>query len=569
MGEQAQSTQSKMLSWKGALEHFRGLMGNYGNLPMDAIYSAWGRALGYWANQPNVQNARVKAINPLPADFTKEELGEFLRNPQNSELHLQQVSEGLKWTNYSWFKTGKSYQDMLTFHKYAKPNHITKDEAASDGFLREHRLVDKLLKETHLKAVGHEIAGQALSQGKVFYVPRYTVDKSHNTVSTFFMQELPKAWTTIIGLNNISKYTVSFNLMYFLTPGTDYRQFGDLFEPYMKDFSEWIEDGKSKAQRRQKFVYASRNNERIEGMRDVWQQNGRWFYYVSLPIDRVWTFEIDDTTPIVATPFTGLMQTYAQQSDYEAAQLSLIMNPLIKIFTGEIPYYSSDTAKEDDGFRLSVEMRNMFEAMWNQLMAATNTGGTAFYTAPVQNIKSHDYAESANANQISQSFLNYGVSKSGLSSLVAVTPDPHQGFQEYAAKLESKFAQCVYRSFEQMLNYILNNQLNLTYSWDVRVFGDIYSDAQTRADALKQIDKGDLSAYWILSALDDESILDKVTMCEVVKASGLTELLEPPQTSYTQSNKSQPKSDTGGAPTKDQTQVEETKIEKQVEITEE
>ena len=233
MEEQAQTTQTKMSSWKGALERFRGLMGNYADLPMDAIYSAWGRAMGYWANQPNVQNARVKAINPLPADVTKEELGEFLRNPQNNELGLQQVSEGLRWTNYSWFKTIKSYQDMLNFHKYAKPNHITKDEATSDGFLREHRLVDKFLKKTNLRSEGHRIAGQALAQGKVFYVPRYSVDKSHNAVNTFFMQELPKSWTTIIGFNNISTYTVSFNLMYFMTPGTDYRQFGDLFSPFI------------------------------------------------------------------------------------------------------------------------------------------------------------------------------------------------------------------------------------------------------------------------------------------------------------------------------------------------
>lgn len=557
MAEQAQSTQSKMLSWKGALEHFRGLMGNYGNLSMDAIYSAWGRAIGYWANQPNVQNARVKAINPLPADFTKEELGEFLRNPQNSELPLQQVSEGLKWTNYSWFKTIKSYQDMLTFHKYAKPNHITKDEAASDSFLREHRLVDKLLKETHLKAVGHEIAGQALSQGKVCYVPRYSVDKSHNTVNTFFMQELPKAWTTIIGLNNISKYTVSFNLMYFMQPGTDYRQFGDLFEPYMKDFSEWIEDGKSKAQRRQKFVYASRNNERIEGVRDVWQQNGKWFYYVSLPIDRVWTFEIDDTTPIVATPFTGLMQTYAQQSDYEAAQLSLIMNPLIKIFTGEIPYYSSDTAKEDDGFRLSVEMRAVFEAFWNKLMEATNTGGTAFYTAPVQNIHGWDYPEASNANDISKKFLEYGMAKSGLESLIATIDRPTEEMVKAAEKLEPRFAQPIYRTFEKMLNYILNDQLSLRYSWSVHIFGDIYSDEQTRADCLKLIDKGSISAYLKLCALDDISLLDMVSMTNLVSASGLLEELSVPPTAFTQSSKSQPKSDTNGAPTKTEQQKQE------------
>lgn len=568
MAEQTQKAEQTKSSFDGIFERFRGLMSAYGTLPAASLYSAFGRAFGsYWANQPSVQNSRVKALNPLPADVTKEELGEFLRNPQNGELPLQQVSEGLKWTNYSWFKTLKSYSDMLAFHSYAIPQYITADELASDSFKREYKLVDKLIKASQLKATGHKIAGQALSQGKVFYVPRYTVDKSHNTVGTFFMQELPKAWTTIIGLNNISTYTVSFNLMYFMTPGTDYRQFGDLFEPYMKDFNDWLEADTRKAFKG-KFVYASRNNaiDSLEYDVKAWAQNGRWFYYVSLPIDRVWTFEIDDSTAIVASPFSGLMQTYAQQSDYEAAQLSLIMNPLIKIFTGEVPYYKANEAREDNGYRMTHEAMEYFMYVWQMLMQANNTGGTAMYLAPVENIKSHDYAESANANQISQSFLNYGVSKSGLSSLVAVTPDPHQGFQEYAAKLESKFAQCVYHSFKKMLDYIIGT-LNLQYGFKVHIFGDIYSDDTVRANCLKQIDKGDLSAYFILAALDDESILDKVTMCRVVKSSGLTELLEPPQTSYTQSNKSQPKSDTGGAPQKQPSEQQEYQIEKQTEST--
>lgn len=543
-------TIEKKSSYSAILERMRSLAANYANLPMDNIYAAFGRAMGSWANFAPVQNSRLKAIGTLPADYDKESLGEFLRNPQNNERPLRQIAEGLKWSTYSFYKIHKSYADMLSFRNYVIPQSATADEIKSDTFKREYKLVDKFVKALDIKSVGHKIAGEAIVNGKVFYVPRYSIDRSHNKVNYFFLQRLPQNWTILEGLNNISGYTVSFDLTYFLQIGTDYRQFGDLFTPYMDSFNEWLTEDNRKPIKG-KYVYASRNNaDSFEYNVRAWTQNGRSFYYVSLPIDKVWVFQIDDTTPIVASPLSGLMQTFAQQADYEAAQLSLIMNPLIKIFTGEIPYYSSDTAKEDDGFRLSVEMRAVFEAFWNQLMAATNTGGTAFYTAPVQNIKSHDYAESANANQISQSFLNYGVSKSGLSSLVATTPDPHQGFQEYAAKLESKFAQCVYRSFEQMLNYILNNQLNLTYSWDVRVFGDIYSDVQTRADALKQIDKGDLSAYWILAALDDESILDKVTMCEVVKASGLIELLEPPQLSYTQSNRTSPKSDTNGAPTK-------------------
>ena len=80
----------------------------------DAFYSAFSR-VGYGLNnEPFINNMRVKAINPLPADYTKEELGEFLLSPQTSELQLRKVAEALKWTAYPLFKISKSYSDILS-----------------------------------------------------------------------------------------------------------------------------------------------------------------------------------------------------------------------------------------------------------------------------------------------------------------------------------------------------------------------------------------------------------------------------------------------------------------------
>lgn len=562
MAEQTRKTQS---SYAPIIERMNNIMGQYSGLPLDSVYNAFGRTMGYWANQPQLQNSRVKSLNPLPCDYSKDELNEFLKSPQNSEYQLQQIGEGLKWTNYPWFKDIKSYADMLQFHSLVLPQHATADEIKSDGFKREYRLVSKIVKALNPRANGRKATMQAGTQGKVFYVPRYSIDRSHNKVNTFFMQELPKQWCTIIGKNSISEWTISFNLMYFMTPGTDYRQFGDLFEPYMQDFNNWVTADTRKAFKG-KYIYASRNNAEFENKIKVWQQNGRWFYYVSLPIDRVWTFEIDGSTAIVASPFSGLMQTFAQQSDYEAAQLSLVLNPLIKIFTGEIPYYESNQAKEDDGYRLSIGGRALFEALFNQLMAQNNTSGTAFFTAPVKNISSHNYAESANANEVSNSFLTYGGNKTGLNALIPITENPHQGVAEYSAKLEAQFAQRIYDIFSNMVNHILES-LNLRFEWRVSFWGNIYSDELVRSHALKLIDKGDLYGWYLLCSLDDISIYERTNINGIVSDSGLMELLQVPQTAYTQSSKSQPKSDTGGSPTKTEMEVTETKIEKQTEST--
>lgn len=564
---QPKATQSQEQStYAPIINRMNSIMSAYGNLPIDSLYSAFGRASAYWANMPSVQNSRIKALNPLPCDFSKAELNSFLVNPQNSELQLQQVGEGLRWTAYSWQKLIKSYADMLQFHSYAIPQHITADELKSDEFKREFRLVDKIIKALSPRSFGQKAAMQALTQGKVFYVPRYSVDKSHNKVNHFFMQELPKQWCTIIGENSVSDWVVSFNLMYFMQMGTDFRQFGDLFTPYMSDFNDWLmtPENKRKQFKNEKFVYATRNNTYEQGLRSAWVQDGRFFYYVSLPIEKVWTFEIDESTAIVASPLSGLMQTFAQQADYEAAQLSLILNPLIKIFTGEIPYYSANEAKEDDGFRLSLGGRAVFEEFWRNLMASNNTAGTAFFTAPVQNIRSHDYPESANSNSVASSFLNYGLAKSGSQGVIPITNQPTEEAVKASEKLEPKYAQAIYGTMERMVNYILNNELNLNWEYNVRVFGDIYSDDIVRANALKELNNGDVSAFFILAALDEQSILDKAVMCDMVRSIELLDKLQAPQTAYTQSGRNTPKSDTNGAPTKTETKKKTDEIDKSV-----
>lgn len=535
-------------------------------LSQEAIAEAFYNAGVSLANQPQLQNARVKAISSLPVDYTKEDIGAFLRNPYGNESALRQTAEVLRWTAYPFFKIGKTYQDIATYRYYSAPLYLSAGEAESKEFVREATLIDKLTRALSPNVYAHKITGQVMSAGKVFYTLRVSVDKPHNAVNHAFMQQLPQDWCTIIGYNSVSGYTVSFNMMYFLTPGTDWRQYGDLFAPYVDDFEKMFvrPEGKSKGE----YAYASRTrrghtvespngkmqfypvnvNAAGAGRPQVWEQNGRWMYYVSLPIEKVWTFEIDDATPATASPLSGLMLTYAQQSDYEAAQLSLLLNPLIKIFTGEMPYYDSKVTQKDDAYRLSNGGRIMFQALFDQLMARNNTAGTTFFMAPVENIKSHDFAESANANDISESFNRYGMEKAGLTGLIPATDDVKASQVDVAAKLESRFATAtIYAQFERMMNW-LYSALNLRYEWQFKMFGSALTEAADRDNALRAIANGDISAHFVLAALDGESWLTKISQMQVVKASGMLDMLIPPLTSYTAKQDSSGLPPQGGRP---------------------
>ena len=521
---------------------------------LDTI-GASGNAVEYakaWID-PSIQNDRIKNIGTLPIHYSKEDINLFLENAPNYERSLAQVSQSTRWTNYPYFKVAKSYADMLTYRHYSFPQFSSDEDFSSKGFEREYRLVDSLEKKFFNSLSPQGIAQQAMEEGKVFYVPRYDVDKSHNKINYAFLQRLPQNRTRIIGYNNVSRYTLSFDLMYFTQLGTDPKQFGDLFDPYLDDFYDFINSGNVKKNPK-KYAYASgfkpsaealqkiksKNNKSVE----VWSQDGRWMYYVALPIDRVFTFEIDSSTPVVVSPLASLMLTFLQQHQYEACQLSLVTNPLIKIFTGEIPYRDENLTADDDEIRLSPGGRKLYEAYWNELMRLTNTGGTAMYSAPFQNIRSHDFPAAANANETSSSFLQYGMEKTGLTALIPVTDKPAQGTGVFSGKLEAQFPKAIYDCFTRMMESIYAT-LNLAFEWNFKMFGDIYNDGQTRQDAEKELAIGDMHQRFILAAMDGVSLLDKITMSKMAKALHYEDYLIPPQTAYTQG---------GGRPTGTQEQ---------------
>lgn len=558
-----EETQTRKGVYREAIDRFNAISSQYsGILSAQAFASAFSRAGFGMANQPDLQNSRVKGISSLPVDYTKDQIGEFLRFPYAHEQEIRETSEILRWTNYPYFKIIKTYADIPTDRYYYKPKYLTKDAAKEKDFEREAILLDKLNKELRPEITLHKIRGEALLQGKAIYATRYQVDRSHSLINYAFLEQLPIDWCTIIGRNNISGWTVSFNMMYFLQPGITIDQYGDLFLPYVDAFEAMF---KEKEEDGTKFVYASKNNsvtlrrggDRIEffpenvdpdspGNPRVFQQNGTWAYYVSLPIDRVWVFEIDDSTPAIIPPLAGMMLTYAQQSDFEEIQKTLYTNPLVKIFTGEIPYFTDDGTRTEDTYKLSDGGRILFQYLFEELMASNNTAGTAFYMAPVENIKSHDYAESANANEISTTFNQYAGSKAGLAALIPVDKDIKAAQVEVARLIESRYSTaCIYPQFERMMNWIYRT-LNLRHEWEFKVFGTIFTDEQIRKDAEAEFARGDMSALFVIAALDGMSWLDKIAMLRTMDASGIMDMFQIPETAYTQSGKLKSPDSTNG-----------------------
>lgn len=526
----------------------RALSTQYGNMPVSNLISAFNAASGplgigsMYTPNPYIQNRRVKSIATRPAGYGKDAVADFVQSPDGNERELRAVEKGLEYTAYPMYHTRTVYQNLLTYHSYVAPSFTDREDAERDGFWREWKLLEKLRKKLCPKDTCHELAGRALQEGKVFVAPRVSVDKSHNAVNYAFLQRLPSDWVKIVGYNNVSKYTVAFDLMYFAQMGTDWRQFGDLFEPYIDDWLSSLSPRPALTENR-KIVYAARTGLDMGAVRrgagddvEAVYQNGRWFYWVTLPAGRVFPMEVDDAEDNAVPPFTGLFLDLIQLSQMEQIQLELLQNPLVSILHGEIPYWNEQRDNISDAYKLSDAGRRLFEALWYQMLAENSTSGVGLFMAPLLNMKLESLSEAPGAiNIVSQGYEDT-MAKAGLTAIIPVSAEARAGAVNVSLAIESRFPQTIYRCFERMMRGIFQ-RMNLNYEWDFHMFGDLATDKEREENLRKEMTLGILPAAIEFNAMRDRSILDDMAWSDAVVASKLIERRLPLISSYNASNK--------------------------------
>lgn len=530
-------------SYREFFEDFRTLAKQYGGMSADNVLAAYARA-----TDPFIQNNRVKRISSLPVDYTKDQIAKMIVAPNGNEKPLRETAHALEWSAYPFFKIRKTYQEINTYRYYTYPLYI-EDGEDMEAVKREWKLLDKLNRRLRPDACAHKIAGQVMQEGKVAYVPRYKADKSHNRIEYAMLQQLPSDYWKITGYNSESGYTVMFDMMWLLTPGADFRQFGDLLTPYLDTFSAVLEPDRTAPLKG--VAYAARNTvytadgralrlnmekyaalvPSAPGSPRLYSPNGRWAWWVTLPADRVWVFEADDANATVATPLTGLFLAFDQIAQLEEVQLQVSQNTLTGVVLGEIPYHATTGQTESDAYKLSDAGRKLFLHYWYSMAKQGDVWGTGAYFAPVDNLHMETFSADPNAANYANAGYSYAVEKAGLAGLIPVNDNPRAGVVNISALLEENFLKPIYWQFERMMQSIYDG-LNLRYGWGFRMFGGFMSDQKRKDEARTAMTLGYLPATLEYNALCGNSLLDDMSISAAVKASGILDRREPLRTSY-------------------------------------
>ena len=508
-----------------------GLAGEYGDLNPDDVFRAYissgGENLLY--AMPDLQNRRIKRINTRPANYTKNQIEEMVESPDQNEKALREVSAALSWSAKPFDLIQTTYTDMLSYDWF-----ISVEDAKGAGaeqMQREYSLALKVASQMDIKAKAHEIAGLCMRYGKVFFTPRMSLDKSHNKVNYAFFQQLPEDYCKIVGFNNgPGKYTVAFNLMWFLLPGNDWRQFGDLFEPYMTDF-ESVTTGANKG----KYVYSTKNGVPVDtekfrklhlsGRKGApkWERTGkRWLYWVTLPADKVFTAEIDDRTALVAPPTTGLMVSMTQIPNYEAAQMEIVLNPLTSILTGSL---ETDDAKgvstNEDTIRVSPSVRKVFETLWYRMLDQNNTSGIGLFLAPANDLRLQTVSDTVSNTNITGMAISNQITKAGLSSVIPTTDDPKVGVAQLSAEIQANYLRPVYWCMERWMNWVFR-EMRLKTELRFHMFGTVFDREKQLDGARKGMTLGILpdtlryDAMMGLSLMEDKETSDFIKKMKLI-----------------------------------------------------
>lgn len=516
----------------------RQLSAEFGGLPFDSLANAFS-LFGTFYSDPYVQNRRVKRIASSPIPYGKDDVAKMLKDPDNCEKGLRETAHYLEVASYPFYHIRKTYSSLLTYHNYIAPVLTDKSAMESDAFWREYKLVEKIRKTFKPDEFAHRASGQAQQEGKVFYTYRIETDKPRNRVYHALAQQLPSDWCKIVGFNNKSKYTVAFDMMYFTTgTGADPMQFGDLFIPYLREFNKAVFPAPKGTGT--KLIYASNAGIKLdevdENKVEAYYQNGRWYYWVILPIEKVHVIEADDVATDVFSPFAGLFINMIQLSQLEALQLQLYQNPLIGFLTGEMETYNDRGTMDSDPVKLSESFRKLFVAIWNKVLAEYNTGGIPAYFAPMRDLRLQTFNEVNHTSEIVSQGIEDTMAEAGLSAIIPSSSDTRAGAVQTSFKIEGRFLSTVYDGVERLFNCMLESQ-NLKYEWEFKMFGSLAEDEETEKRALTGMQNGMLSDLMIYNAVRDKSLLDDMCYSELVIASGIMDNRIPLQTSYTQSAK--------------------------------
>lgn len=445
---------------------------------------------------PFLANQRLKNLFSQPSTYSKQQLGEFLASPGNSEPQLRSAA----WANSSsqqiYYNMLRRSCDIPLYNWWLNPPLLKSvSEYKTPTFLTDERLAEDWLKTLNVPLAMKTIALQVKREGKQSYLVRSRIDGEGVDRHVVFasLEKMPTNWTKITGIGQLG-YTVSFDMMYFMDIANDPSLFGDYMVKAWEDIIRngvVVEDPRTHSKvlnlekaRNYQFSY---NGQTMTSMVEIKTVHRRqtYLFWLRIPYDICFTIGSDNSHPWVAPDTMGLLMKLQELTDYGTLAGLIASTPLTAILTGEAEFINDPRAGKNETV-LSPETLMGLQDLFN---ATTSTNVEAMFF-PLKNIKLQQLSADVNSSQIISEATENFVETAGEGGLTITTNKPNVSQIHTAQLLAAEKENYVTLQMQQILTFIIQHKLGLKYQWEVKLWGDVFTIENVKKYLAEQIRGG-------------------------------------------------------------------------------
>lgn len=449
-----------------------------------------------WYN-PIYANSSLKRFNTLPTQPTEENLIRWLSNPRYYEQELRSCSDWLNYTSEFYSRTITYCANLLNLDYELIPinppdanagkSTITlykKQKQDNNDWLRKFRIKEQFI---------NVLIDVMKSGGKYYYL--------REDEYSSYLQAMPDDYCYINGRTDVVGYTYAMNMAFFY-------QFPDSVYGFAPEFADWYDEFLDKQK----------------------QLNNKANPYRMMPIDNAVVFKFDDTRPEIVPPFSGVFKDAIEIENYKD-----LLKLKAQLDTFQILYLKIPLDKEN-----RPSMSEQQAATYAAVAQGQVPTGVGIVTSPME-MQSTKFTDSQNINNIiGLGATNYYQSSGLTPALFGTDTKSAVGIQN-SITADYLMMSPIYDQFERFINWNLskikgkfNFQIHFLRRSNFELDDDI-----THSISLLQTG-GTVSRA--MSSMGYEPWQHEATLLDN-KLCGLTDLLTPPDTSFTKSSSNQ-----GGRP---------------------
>lgn len=499
--------------WKATFDKMYAINGTSG---AGTVADKWNKL------NPFLQNQRIKNIYTQAKQYGKANISAFLADPSNSEPQLR----SLAWANSSsqqiYYNILRRSADIPLYNYFKIPDLLEGDGAyKKEDFKFEDKLTDEWLELFNIANTFKTIALEVKREGKSSYLLRNRIKGEGKQRKPEFatLQKLPTDWVKITGRGQLG-FTISFNFMYFMNIANSPDFFGEYIRKAYDDMYEkgiFVKDDKTGAikfeqDKAMNYTFKYGAEEYSSTIEYVKGRRQEYFFWLKMPFDICYTFGSDNSNPWVAPDTMGLMLKLQELTDYGQLAGLIASTPLSTILTGEIEPIPNPRAGKDESIFSPATIRGMMD----QFNMATSTN-IECWLLPGKNLKLQQLNADVNSSDIITTATENFIESAGEGGLTITTSKPNVAQVNVAKQLAASQQNYVTLQFENVMNFILQHKLGLSYRWKIRIWDDVFNHENNVKILKEEVAGGNVALLPKLMSAEKMTMRDTKAVAEYIK----------------------------------------------------